>query len=82
MKILSDAWRNLFGGMKMILYGLVIIFFVIGIIALIGGAIGLGVVLIILNGFLFLLFRRLDKNADEKFEREFDEMVKKNRGEK
>jgi hypothetical protein len=37
--------------------------------------------LIGLNALLFLLLRKLDKASDKKFEKEFEEMVRKNREE-
>ena len=37
--------------------------------------------LIGLNALLFLLLRKLDKVSDKKFEKEFEEMVRKNREE-
>lgn len=80
-KSLSDIWRNCVLGVKVTVYGLAIVFFVIGILALFGDAIGLGVFLIVVNVLLILFFRWLDRKADRNFDQEFEEMVRRNREE-
>lgn len=80
-KSLSDIWRNCVLSLKLMLYCLAIVFFVIGILALFGGAIGLGIFLMTVNVFLMLFFRWMDKKANRNFDQEFDEMVRRNRGE-
>lgn len=80
-KALTDVWQNCVLGLKMFIYGLLIVFFIIGIMALVGGAIGLGIILMALNGGVLAFFLRLDKKADKKFDQDFDEMVRKNKGE-
>ncbi|MGI6056189.1 MAG: hypothetical protein ACOYBD_04320 [Bilifractor sp.] len=74
-------WEDVMIGLKMLFYVLVIIFFLIGVIALFSGGTGPGVVLIIINFLLFLLLRKLDKIADRKFEEEFEEFTRRNREE-
>lgn len=74
-------WEDFLIGLKMVFYILLIIFFIFGIIALFSGAPGLGIFLIVLNALLFLLLRKLNKASDKKFEKEFEEMVRKNREE-
>lgn len=66
---------------RAILYILFVIFFIFGIVAAFTGAAGLGIFLIVLNAVLFFLLRRLDKKAAKKEDQEFEEMVKRNRGE-
>ena len=74
-------WEDVMIGLKMFFYVLVIIFFLIGVIALFSGGPEPGVVLIIVNFLLFLLLRKLDHVADQKFEEEFEEFTRRNREE-
>lgn len=74
-------WEDILAQFKMVCYIVTIIFFLFGIVAAFTGAPGLGIFLIILNVVLFLLIRKLDKASQKKEEEEFDEMVRRNRGE-
>lgn len=78
---LADLWRNCVLGLKFFFYGIAIVFFIIGVAALFWGGIGIGIFLMALNAFLICMFFRLDRKTNRKFDREFDEMVKKNKGE-
>lgn len=78
---LCILWEDVMIGLKILFYVLVIIFFLFGVIALFSGGPELGIVLIIVNFFLFLLLRKLDHVADLKFEEEFKEITRRNREE-
>lgn len=81
MRILEDIWVNSFLGLKVTLYIIVILFFIIGIYVVCNDGVFLGIVLIIVSVLLFLLFRKLDKKNDEKFDQDFEEMIQRNRNE-
>lgn len=81
MRILEDIWVNSFLGLKVTLYVIVILFFIIGIYALCNDGVIPGIVLMLVNALLFILFRKLDKKNAEKFERDFEEMIQRNRNE-
>ena len=72
-------WEDYMMAVRVVCYILVIIFLIFGVIALFTGGAGLGIFLIVLNGLLLLLMRRLDRISEEQFERDFQEMVQKNR---
>ncbi|MCC6094046.1 MAG: hypothetical protein LIV24_03330 [Eubacterium sp.] len=74
-------WENVVISLKMLFYVLVIIFFLFGIIALFSGGPELGIVLIVVNFFLFILLRKLEHMSDQKFEKEFEELTRRNREE-
>ena len=74
-------WEDIVIGLKIFFYVLVILFFLIGLLALFSGGPELGVILIVVNLGLFLLLRKLDHVADQKFEEEFQEMTRRNREE-
>ncbi len=78
---LADLWGNLVLSLKVTFYVVAIIFFAIGVAALFLGGIGIGIFLMAFNAFLLVLFRRLDKKVNSNFDQEFDEMVRRNRGE-
>ena len=60
-------WEDYLLFLRAILYIVVIIFLILG-----------GIFLIVLNALLLLLMRKLDKAADAKFDRDFQEMVRQN----
>ena len=71
-------WEDYLLFLRAILYIVVIIFLILGVIAVFAGEPGLGIFLIVLNALLLLLMRKLDKAADAKFDRDFQEMVRQN----
>lgn len=81
MRILEDIWVNSFLGLKVTLYVIVILFFIIGIYALCNDGVIPGIVMMIVNALLFILFRKLDKKNAEKFDQDFEEMIQRNRNE-
>lgn len=78
---LADLWSNCVLSLKVTFYIVAVIFFAIGVAALFMGGIGIGIFLMAFNVFLLVLFRRLDKKASRDFDQEFEEMVRRNRGE-
>ena len=71
-------WEDCLLFFHLILYTVVIIFLIIGVMAAFTGAPGLGIFLIVLNALFLLLMRKLDKAANENFDKELQEMVRKN----
>lgn len=72
-------WEDYLLSLRFVFYILVIIFLIFGVIAVFTGGAELGIFLIAVNGLLLFLMRKLDKAADERFDRDFQEMVRKNR---
>ena len=71
-------WEDCLFFFRLVLYTVVIIFLIIGVMAAFTGAPGLGIFLIVLNALVLLFMRKLDKAANENFDKEFQEMVRKN----
>lgn len=81
MRGLNDLWRNCFLSLKITIYALVIVFLVVGVVFVFIGAVLPGILLALVNLLIFLFLRRMDGNADKKFDHEFNEMVRRNKGE-
>lgn len=58
---------------------IVVLFLIFGVIAAFTGGPELGIFLIAVNVLLLLLMRKLDQAADAECDRDFQEMVRKNR---
>ena len=71
-------WEDYLLYLRFVLYAVVIIFLIIGAAAAFTGALGLGIFLIAFNAFLLLLMLKLSRSADADFEKDFQEMVRKN----
>jgi sensor histidine kinase YesM len=74
-------WENYLLRLRFAFYILVIMFLLFGVVAAFTGGPGLGIFLVVVNGLFLLLMRMLDKAADAQFDKEFQEMVRKNRKE-
>ena len=66
--------------LRAVLYTLFVVFFCIGVYALFTGGAGFGVFLIILNTLLFVLLRKADRHVSQRDDKEFEEMIRRNRG--
>ncbi len=75
---LAMLWEDSVWYLQGLLYTVAIIFLIIGVVAVITGAPGLGIVLIALNALFIAIMLKLHRKANESFDREFEEMVRQN----
>lgn len=81
MAAAEDFWTNCALSIRNTFCIVAVIFFVLGAIALLEGVVLGGIVLMAVNALLILLMFKLNKKADSRFDKEFDEMVRRNKGE-